>query len=137
MADPMPVFQEMLRCALTDEEVATRADRCARVVKERDEAETTRKNVNKAMKKAIDDLDLEIRALAYEVRDRAAYREVNCLDRENHEAGTMETVRLDTGEVVRDRPLTAAERQLSILPPEEPVRRKRGMKDGDTVVGAP
>jgi hypothetical protein len=41
---------------------------------------------------------------------------VSCVNRQDLEAGMMQTIRLDTGEVVRDRQLTAFERQGTLIP---------------------
>lgn len=102
---------ENLRCELTDDEIRERADGAALKAHERDRLEDARSVQNKAMKADIDDLDVWIRQLLGEVRTRSIYRDVEVTDSADFKSGTMRTLRLDTGEIVRERALTEEEKQ--------------------------
>jgi hypothetical protein len=116
MADIGEKFTESLRCELTEWEVADRAANMARSVFAREEAEIERELANKAAKEVIKALDARVSSLAREVRERAVYRLVDCVEQRNEIESMIETIRLDTSEIVRARPMTAEEKQLGLFP---------------------
>jgi len=127
--DPAETFEESLRCELTEAEIRERADRCARAVKERDQVDADRQASNKEAKTEIERLEIEIRSLAQEIREHATYRHVSCVERVDQDLGVMQMIRLDTGEVARERQLTASERQQALFP-----RRVGGGLADDSVI---
>lgn len=107
---------ESLSCTLTPDEIRERGERAATIQHERDVLESRRQASNKALKLEIDDADMDIRRLLGEVRTRCTDRLVEVIDRRNDDELTIETVRIDTGEVARSRPMTANERQVKLFP---------------------
>lgn len=104
-------FGQSLRVQLTPDEVADRADRAACKIAERDDHEAQAKAAQKHAKSTIEQYDAEIRNLSNEVRNRSTYRTVECERQYDYRAGMYREIRLDTGEVVLERRLTAAESQ--------------------------
>lgn len=115
---------ESLRCALTATEVSARAKEAATKMSEHDALETEKKETAKAMKIELDRLADIIRRLLGEVRTQTTMRDVEVLDRPNFDTGEVETVRLDTGEVERSRPMRESERQMSLSGSNTPPVRK-------------
>lgn len=110
-------YNANLKCDLTPKEVADRADRAANLLADRDSKEEEMKAHQKHAKGVIETIDAEVRSLSGEVRSRSTYRQVECERRYDWDAGTYREVRLDTGEVLFERPLNANERQMEFDPP--------------------
>jgi hypothetical protein len=96
---------------LTDDEVRARGERIVALMQERTEADADAKRQRDAHKARVSDLDKTMTHLAHEVRTRTEHRDVEVKEAFDHDRGLVETVRLDTGEVVETRPMTARERQ--------------------------
>ena len=111
---------ETLPCPLTDDEWAERSDHCARLLAERDTFAAQAKADAKENKDELAEMDGKIRELSKEIRDRRTWRDVQVRTSPDYEEGIMQTVRCDTGEVIRTRPLTLDEKQQK-LPSMEPV----------------
>lgn len=105
-----------LKCDLTKDEVNSRAEQVSILIGERDQMETKRKTVDGAAKEEIKSCDGDIGQLARQVRERAEYRDVECLW--ENDGLTMALVRKDVGEIVWERPLTDSERQVKMFPAE-------------------
>jgi hypothetical protein len=106
-----------LRCDLSPDEVADRADMLAQVQHQYDTRKAEAALAAREAREALKALDAQRYALASAVRDRAEYRDVECQDQASpdhpHE---LLVVRLDTGEVVHRRPMTEDERQRRLFP---------------------
>ena len=111
---------ETLPCPLTDDEWAERSDHCARLLAERDTFAAQAKADAKENKDELAKMDESIRELSKEIRDRRTWRDVQVRTSPDYAEGVMQTVRCDTGEVIRTRPLTLDEKQQK-LPSMEPV----------------
>lgn len=72
------------------------------------------KSSNKAAK---DPVESKIRELAQELRSGKTYRDVEVQEVHNYEEKKAFYIRLDTGDVVRERPLTEKELQADLFPP--------------------
>jgi hypothetical protein len=116
---------EKLPCSLSDDEVRQRGEELARRIRAREELDEARRENQKDYRDRLAELDLEIATLAREVRDRTAYREVGVVMHRNLATRTVEWVRRDTGEVVRQRPMTDDELQGQLWELE---RRQDGVK---------
>ncbi len=114
---------ELLSCDLTPDEVRERGEEAARKAQERDTIEAERQSSQKSYKGRVESLEGQVRHLLSEVRSKSTRREIEVISEARHDAGMMETIRTDTGEIVRSRPLTANERQTSLFPAE---RAKKG-----------
>jgi len=101
-------------CPLTREEVETRAAELVRLMSERDQIESDLDEVKKEAKAKVDVLEKRIGALAGEVRTKTSYRDTIVIDRLDSEGLTIETVDVDTGEIVSMRPAAPHERQLTL-----------------------
>lgn len=108
-------FSESLVCHLQPDEVAERADRAARLQLEVDSETEQLASTTRASKERTKRLAEEQHRLLDEVRTRQGYRPVECERQADFAAGVLRTVRLDTGEVVRTRQLTAEERQKQLF----------------------
>lgn len=108
-------FSESLMCQLTPEQVAERANRAARLQHDADELTSKLASETKRYKTSIQRSTMEQHRLLDEVRTRQGYRPVECERQPDYEAGLLRTVRLDTGEIVRQRQLTPEERQTLLF----------------------
>jgi uncharacterized protein (UPF0335 family) len=100
----------LLPVDLTTTEVAVKADMLAATVKEIDALEMEKKSFNADIKMKIDQLEMKRTDLATEINDRREYRQVDVKRIRNEERATIDTVRIDTGEVVNYRPMEPTER---------------------------
>ncbi len=100
-----------LRCDLSEKDVAERSDRVAHLIAKKETKEEELKLQTKQAKNEIGMVEAEITHLASEVRDRATYRDVECERQYRIKEGRVVDVRLDTGEEVFERAMTAAELQ--------------------------
>lgn len=108
-------FEENLRVKLTREEVEDRADRAANLIEERDALEEEMKAYQKAKKAEIEKLEAEHRQLSNEVRTKATYRDVDCERIYDWDETKVTEIRLDTGEVMKKRPMTERELQMGLF----------------------
>lgn len=101
---------QSLPVRLTTDELLLRSDELAKTIRERDETERAMKSAQGAAKRKIDQLELDITRLAEVVRDRQENRPVEVREIKNWDRLTMDTIRLDTGEVVGSRSMSRSER---------------------------
>jgi len=113
-----PEFERELRCALTEHEKADRLDKVARLRAERDRFEADKKETIAGFKAALERVETAIADIVDEARN-GAKRMVDCREEAN-DAGTVRVVRLDTGDILDERPMTAAERQGALDLDEAP-----------------
>ncbi len=99
---------------LTTDELLMRSDELAKTIRERDEAERNMKSAQATAKRKIDTLELDITRLAEIVRDRQENRPVEVTEVKNWLRLTMDTVRVDTGEIVGSRSMSAYERNEAL-----------------------
>jgi hypothetical protein len=109
-------FVEILAVQLTPEEIAAYADMAARTAAEADRRESDRATRNKVERETIELLEGEVRGNLRRVRERREDREVECEEIRNFSVGSIQIVRLDTNEVVRERSMTMEERQEQLFP---------------------
>lgn len=110
-----------LKVQLSPPEVAERADRAAKLLEDRDRAEAELKAHATSVKSRIATMEAEMRELSAEVRTKYTYRDVQVERRYIYTTGVVLEVRLDTLEVLSERPMTERERQqpLPFTPPGE------------------
>ncbi len=101
---------QSLPVRLTTDELLLRSDELAKTIRERDETERAMKSAQATAKRKIDSLELDITRLAEVVRDRQENRPVEVREIKNWDRLTMDTIRLDTGEVVGSRSMSRSER---------------------------
>ncbi len=105
-----------LRCDLDRGEVADRADQLARELRRRSDKEKAKADANAGYSADLKCLASTISTLGEEVRTRSTIRPVECRFHPDYDGNVMQTVRIDTGEVVARRPLVAHERQPELMP---------------------
>jgi peptidoglycan hydrolase CwlO-like protein len=107
-------IKQYLKCDFTREEVEKFSSELAEKLEELDRAELRKKDVVATIKSEIARLDMEIKKLRSNVKDRYEHRNVDCERTTDWKQGRLKVVRLDTNETVADRPLTPAERQIEL-----------------------
>jgi len=109
-------FSQNLKCTLTAQEVAARADRAASLVAMIEEKDNERKAASKHAQGEIDQLTAELMQLSGEVRTRATYRNVECERRFVYTEGMVRETRLDSFDLLNTRKMTEREMQLDLFP---------------------
>jgi hypothetical protein len=105
-----------LRCELSDDEVAERADLLAQFEAEREKTERDKGTASATFRAELKRLAEEITVRAGQVRDHAEQRSVLCIEKIDRPSNLAELVRTDTGEVIRRRSLSETETQGELLP---------------------
>lgn len=105
-------FQRHMDCELTSAELHNRSREAADLMAERDRTEAEYKAAATIGRTEVAGMDVNLRRLARIVRDGVEARPVECEAR--IVGGNVEVVRLDTGEVIETRAMTAEERQTEI-----------------------
>lgn len=107
-------YVQSLKVALSADEIADRADRASQVLADMDCKENELKAIVKHQKSEIDTLGAELRRLSDEVRTKATYRPVECERKFLYDQGKLLETRVDTHEVLLERPLTWGEKQRDL-----------------------
>ena len=110
-------FQEELPCQLSHDEVNDRAQQLARILGERGTIELEAKEIASRAKQRMKKLDRKSQKLAEVVRTGVEHRDVECIERRVYDTNRIEVVRVDTGECVRWREMTAKDRQGDLYSP--------------------
>jgi Trp operon repressor len=115
---------EYLKCILTEEEKKDLADRMARAISEIRDAEGTLKSASTQLRADIAKHTAELDQAAEQFRNGYVMRHVDCTIQKDYRDGSWSLIRMDTGELIKERPLEAGERQKSLpleeIPPKEP-----------------
>jgi hypothetical protein len=107
---------EILPVRLTPVELAARADELANLLQKRDQVDEEKSAANSRFKMQFDEIDTRMSALGRELRDKEVPREVEVTRTMNYSEKIVETVRNDTGELVRTRSMSPDELQMRFLP---------------------
>ena len=102
---------ETLPCKLTTEEVATYSDNLAHRLADLGKIEAEKATAMSGFKGRIEAAEEEIATLARKVREKKEDRTVNVDEISDYVAAEISHVRRDTGEILRTRIMTMAERQ--------------------------
>ena len=102
---------ERLPVTLTNDEVRVRGEELAGLVAEINAAEDAKKLAAHEAKAAIDGLAEKASEVAEEIRSRRVYRDVEVREDLDAKARVVSVIRLDTGEVVRERVATSSDLQ--------------------------
>jgi len=108
-------FVRDLKCALTLEELATRADRAAQLVHQMDQEEEELKAYTKSIKSKIATLEAEHRELSSEVRVKYTFKEVDCQRHFVYAEKLVKEIRTDTGEEIDVRGMKNHELQKDLF----------------------
>jgi len=120
-----------LICELNEAEVNDRAQQLSSALQRYDEVEIEKKNSAKKYADLLGELGGQTRKLSGVIRRRAEVRPVFCAVMFNSPTnGTKRTVRKDTGEIVKDEPMSSAEMQNNLFGESD------GLVSQDAVVDA-
>lgn len=105
---------ETLSCVLTDDELRERGEQLAKAIEDIATEQKNQESIKAEMKSSIATLEARRDALAAQVRRKAELRQVEVEEVTDYVSGRFSRSRLDTGEVIHERPLTNDERQASL-----------------------
>jgi len=110
------MLDEHLPCDLNQLEIHGRGEEIAKLLGDRDAAEISKKEAADHHNAEIKEIEGHLSRLAKEVRERREYRWVPVKQVRVENTHLIQWIRTDTDEIVRERPMTEAERQLELLP---------------------
>jgi hypothetical protein len=128
------IVKEYLKYHFNREELAEIADAMAKSAGEMDAAEAKKKSVTAQVKAEFEAASADHQKNARLYRDKFDYRNIDCEMLLDHFTGRVTVFRLDTGELVKSRAMTAEERQqeLELQPREPEIDRESDVSEVDT-----
>jgi len=116
-----------LACSLSDDEVRSRGDYLVELIARMDAVSEERSNVAKRYKDQLSGLAETQRKVASAIRTRCEIRMVRCWVTYHEPCeGMKRVVRMDTGDVVSEEPMTDAEKQLNLFASIEDLEKLAG-----------
>lgn len=106
---------EKLPCSLNPDEIRRKGEELALARKKHKDLAEEAKSVAAEFKAKLKRLDETIDDLAEQIRSKRETRDVEVIERRDTVNAMVETVRCDTGEVVRSRAMTLNERQVHLF----------------------
>ena len=106
--------KELLKCFLTEAELRTQADTMAQSLSQIQSLESDLKSLRKQIESDIAAAEGALNSAVEKFRSGWEMRSIDCEIRKDFETNTVLTVRLDTGEIIRQRAMTAEERQMAL-----------------------
>jgi len=103
--------KEYLKCILTPDEMKMEAEKMANGFSKLSELEGTLKSAKKQIESDIAKVEAEVSLAVEKYRSGFEMRNVECLVIKTFELNTVYIKRLDTGEIIRERPMSLEERQ--------------------------
>ncbi len=103
----------MLECELTQGEINDRARQVSALVEDYRKVEEKKKDAVKEWTEEMKDIRAAMNRLSIEANRGTEFRLVDVTHRPSFETRKMVTIRMDTGEIVEERPLTQDELQLT------------------------
>ena len=104
----------LLKCVLTDEEIAMAGQELARHLDELEVLDDKLKEVKADFKAQIEAKEAAAKVQRNLVRNKYDYRQVACIMVLNYTVGTVVVKRDDTNDIVVDRKMLAEEREMSM-----------------------
>ena len=115
-----------LVCPLTDEDILSRGRMLCRTVSEMEETERARSEAAKEFREQLAALSDRQKRLALAIQSRQETRLVGCVEQFHvPTVGRKRVIRTDTGEVVFERDMTDAEKQMNLFAGAELVPLQR------------
>jgi hypothetical protein len=108
------IVKEYLKCMLTQAQLKEQAEKMADNLSQIAQYEADLKSIKRQIEADIAKCQSELTSAHERYRSRFEMKNVDCEVRKNFETNTVTVIRTDTGEVVRERALTAEERQLML-----------------------
>lgn len=106
--------QRWLPVTLTQEELLEKARELAHTEEELEKVELEKKAEMQTYAERIKRLKGSISVVSMSIRKGSEYRDVECVWQFDWHEGLAKLIRTDTGETVKDRPITERERELSL-----------------------
>jgi hypothetical protein len=117
----MKTIELKLHCDLDDVELRERGQQMAEAKREFARVAKEKADAMKDFKLQLEEIDARMSTAAEAIREKSEFRLVKCQVLYNVPAvAAKRTVRLDTGEVVREEPMTAGEQQQHLFAAESP-----------------
>lgn len=116
---PKEFTYEHCKVEFTQEQLREFSEEMARKFGELSVKEDAKKQVASQFKADIEALLNECNALATKVRNKSEYQNVKVEIEKNFEAKRVRFIRTDTGEIIRERAMTADELQTTLQIPEQ------------------
>jgi len=113
-ADTIPIETKFLRCILSEDERRSIADKLSRAVLEKDHKDQELRSVSTQIRAEIKAQEAIISSCAEVLRAGYEFRDIECEISIDHEKGTYQAIRTDTGEIIEERKLTPAEKQMAL-----------------------
>lgn len=111
--------EHRLPMQLTEKEIMAKARELASVIREKNRLEFEKSETGKFYKTQIDSKEIEMRDLISIIEKGEENRPVSCEEFHDFGEGLVTIIRLDTGEHVGQRTMTAHERQVDLAGKEE------------------
>lgn len=122
-----------LKTDLNEAELNERGQTMSTAMLRYDEVEDQKKAATKELTEEMKGLRGQMRMLSKIIREKSEMRSVECLVRfHNPEVGIKRIIRSDTGEIVRDEPMDASERQNNLFDDINELNRLYGKPSSDT-----
>jgi hypothetical protein len=106
--------KEYLKCPLTEAEMKAQAEKMAQNLSQIAQYEADLKSIKKQIESDIARCQAELGSAVEKYRSGFEMRNIDCEIIKNFETNTVSIKRLDTGETIRERAMTAEERQLAL-----------------------
>lgn len=110
----LKTFSKLLACKLTDEELLRYGGELGSVIQDIAEEEERQASLKQELKARLAGLEAKRTELATKIVRREELRDVEVQPERNYDASRYYEIRIDTGEVIKERPLSAEERQLGL-----------------------
>ncbi|MDR4483865.1 MAG: hypothetical protein R3B95_11740 [Nitrospirales bacterium] len=122
MPDRKRYIERDLPCKLTNEELLSIGKRLGALSDECEKRAVEKAAFNKELKEQEEKAQDEMSVLRRELRTGIQPRIIECEERHDFERGAVTIMRLDTGEIVEERTMTLADRQVAFEDwrPDEP-----------------
>ena len=104
-----------LGCKLGVKEKAEAADQLATVIQSAESLELEKKSVLGDFKSRMDALKERIHNLTMQVKDGVEMKSIKCELRLDYTKLTASLIRMDSGEIVEERPMTEEEKQMEMF----------------------
>ncbi len=106
--------KEYLKCTLTEAELRAQAEKMAQNLSQIAQYEADLKSIKKQIESDIARCQADLGSAVEKFRSGFEMRNVDCEVKKDFDTNTVRSYRLDTGEMIRERALTAEERQLML-----------------------
>jgi len=108
------IIKEYLKCLLTEAEMKKEAEKMAYCFSQLSELEATLKSAKKRIESDIARVEAELSLSVEKYRSGFEMKNIDCRVDKDFQTNTVRVIRLDTFETIRERAMTADERQMEM-----------------------